>query len=302
MKMSEFIEVRAGETIRRPIHEVRGQYGDIDHHIRHNVHPGITFTWVDGKDSTRLVRTEFSLLGMKQYDLTQFVDAPDGTLLLNHLEGANTGTVIEHRFRAIDDNTTDVQLVARVPASTGRKLLGPLFRFGVRQLLVKALGEDKKDLEGSGYRAGAAGNVEAAVGLFSSATLSEPALLAVLRAACLTSAADGEVDKAERDAIVRALSKLAGKPFGADAVDRELASACAVEASGMAAHAESLGRDMASAGVASVGLAVAATIAAASRGIAYAELGVLKGLAAGGGLPDAIVESTLAAVEKALSA
>ena len=266
--MSEFIEVRAGETIRRPIHEVRGQYGDIDHHIRHNVHPGITFTWVDGKDGTRLVRSEFSLLGMKQYDLTQFVDAPDGTLLLNHLEGANTGTVIEHRFQAIDDNTTEVQLVARVPASTGRKLLGPLFRFGVRQLLVKALGEDKKDLEGSGYRAGAAGDVEAAVGLFSSATLSEPALHAVLRAACLTSARLG----------------VRGRSVG-------YGGACRVAGARSGRH-----------GVASVGLAVAATIAAASRGIAYAELGVLKGLAAGGGLPDAIVESTLAAVEKALSA
>lgn len=300
--MSEFIEVHAGATIRRSLHEVRGQYGDIDHHIRRNVHPGITFTWVDGKDGTRLVRTEFSLLGMRQYDLTQFVDAPDGTLLLNHLEGANTGTVIEHRFRAIDADTTEVQLVARVPTTTGRKLLGPLFRFGVKQILVKALGEDKKDLEGSGYRAGAAGDVEGAVGLFASAMPSESALHAVLRAACLTSAADGEVDKAERDAIVRALSKLGGKPFDADVVDAELVTARAVEASRMAAYAEALGRDLAGAGVASLGLAVAATIAAASRGIAYAELGVLERLAAGGGLPDEVVESTLAAVEKALSA
>lgn len=299
--MSEFIEVRAGETINRAIREVRGQYGDIDHHIRHNVHPGITFTWVDGKDGTRLVRTEFSLLGMKQYDLTQFVDAPDGTLLLNHLEGANTGTVIEHRFRAIDDNTTEVQLVARVPASTGRKLLGPLFRFGVRQILVKALGEDKKDLEGSGYRAGAAGNIEAAVSAFSTTTISEPGLRAVLRAACLTSAADGEVDLAERDAITRALTMLGGKPVGAEDVDAELVRARLVEGSKVHSYAESLGRELASAGVASVGLGVAATIAAASHGIAYAELGVLQRLAAGAGLSDDVVESTLAGVEKALS-
>ncbi|MEO6576760.1 MAG: hypothetical protein ABIP89_23135, partial [Polyangiaceae bacterium] len=179
--MTEFIEIHAGETIRRPLEQVRGQYGDIDHHIRHNVHPGITFTWVDGKDGTRLVRTEFSLLGLKQFDLTQFVDAPDGTLLLNHLEGANTGTIIEHRFRAVDETTTEVELVARVPATTGRRLLGPLFRFGVKQILVKALGEDKKDLEGAGYRAGAAGNIEAAVGVFTTSTIDEPALRAVLR-------------------------------------------------------------------------------------------------------------------------
>ncbi len=299
--MTEFIEIHAGETIRKPLAEVRGQYGDIDHHIRHNVHPGITFTWVDGKDGTRLVRTEFSLLGMKQYDLTQFVDAPDGTLLLNHLEGANTGTIIEHRFKAIDDTTTEVQLVAKVPSTTGRKLLGPLFRFGVKQLLVKALGEDKRDLEGAGYRAGAAGDVEAAVGAFSKSTIAEPALRAVLRAACAASVADGDVDIAERDAIVRAMTKLGGKPIGEDVVDAELVAARLIDASTIAAHAEALGKDLAAAGVASIGLGVAAVIAAASRGLAYPEVGVLERLAAGGGLSDDAIESTLAAVEKALS-
>jgi hypothetical protein len=298
--MTEFIEIHAGETINRPLAQVRGQYGDIDHHIRHNVHPGITFTWVDGKDGARLVRTEFSLLGLKQFDLTQFVDAPDGTLLLNHLEGANTGTIIEHRFRAVDETTTEVQLVARVPATVGRKLLGPLFRFGVRQILLKALGEDKKDLEGAGYRAGAAGDIEAAVGAFATATISEPALRAVLRAACATSVADGEVDLAERDAIVRALTKLAGKPFDAKAVDAELVAARLVGGGSIASHAESLGRDLAAAGVPSVGLGVAAVVAAASRGLAYAEVGVLERLAAGAGLTEEKIESTLVAVEKAL--
>ncbi|MEO6576685.1 MAG: hypothetical protein ABIP89_22755, partial [Polyangiaceae bacterium] len=231
----------------------------------------------------------------------QFVDAPDGTLLLNHLEGANTGTVIEHRFRAVDETSTEVQLVARVPATTGRKLLGPLFRFGVKQILVKALGEDKKDLEGAGYRAGAAGNIEAAVGVFTTSTIDEPALRAVLRAACATSVADGEVDIAERDAIVRALTKLAGKPFDSRVVDAELVAARLVEAASIARHAESLGKDLDNAGVASVGLAVAAVIAAASRGLAYSELGVLERIAAGGGLAEEVIESTLAKVEKALS-
>lgn len=300
---NDFLEIQASGAVARPIAEVRAQYRDIDHHIRHNVHPGIQFAWVDGDGGKRLVRTEFRLLGMLNYDITEFVDAPDGTLLIHHLEGANTGTIIEHHFRAIDDGNTQVDLVARVPASTGRKLLGPLFRFGVRQILMKALGEDKRDLEGKGYRVGAAGNVEAAVAHFVDGEVSAAAVSCVFRAACLTCVADGAIDVAERDAIERALAAMKSEGvYDAAAIDAELAAALRVTDGDVATHAMDLGRELAKANVAPLGLAVATIVAAVSSGISYPELGVLRKLAEGAGMPDAVVESTADRVEAALNA
>ena len=95
-----------------------------------------------------------------------------------------------------------------MPKTPFRSLLGPLFKFAVRQLLRKALDEDKRDLEGAGYRPGAAGNVEAAVAAFLPEKPSADAARHMLRGAAFVSYADGTLDVAERDALARVAKAL----------------------------------------------------------------------------------------------
>src|SRR5437764_1043723 len=128
---SDVIEVSASLRMNRTPDVVRAQYWDIDHHIRKNVHPGILYKWEESKPGARKIRTEFRLLGMKQYDVSLLVDTPEGAFLIDYLEGANAGTKLFHEFVPEGDSATLVRITAKVPAAWHRKLLGPLFKLGV---------------------------------------------------------------------------------------------------------------------------------------------------------------------------
>lgn len=163
--MSDRIEVTASLRIARNADDVRAQYRDMDHHIRNGVHSGIKLEWLEPQaPGERRIKTTFRILGIPQSDVAILEELPDGTFVIRNLEGTNAGMVVYHRFIPIDPATTEVQLVADAPSTLGRKLLGPLFRAGARQVLKKALAEDKRDLEGSGYTPNlAGGNVERAL-------------------------------------------------------------------------------------------------------------------------------------------
>ena len=312
--MDDVIEVSTSLRMERPPNVVRAQYWDIDHHIRKNVHPGIVYKWEESKPGERKIRTEFRLLGIKQYDVSLLVDTPDGAFLIDYLEGANAGTKLLHEFVPEGDGATLVRITAKVPGALHRKMLGPLFRFAVRQVINKALREDKADVEGSGYEPGrVAGNVTAAFVLLApvqariaalrkAGPLADNVAEAVLEAASLVAAADGEVDAAERDAL-RRVAHAIGVPKHDDAwVDASLErSAKLADSDRVAEHAEALGRRWEELGVKNDGLVPAAIVAQASFGVALAELALLRRIAAGAGIPDSEVEAALTDVDTALS-
>src|SRR5882672_7039873 len=174
--MADSIHITTSLHMDRPVDEVRAQYRDIDHHIRNNVHPSIRYQWEPAEPGQRKIRTTFRILGVPQFDVSLLEDAEDGSFVIRYLEGSNAGMVLVHKFVPLGPDATDVQLFADAPATVGRKLLGPLFVAGAKQVMKKALMEDKRDLEGGRFKAGtAAGNIEGAFDFLRSLSLREPA-------------------------------------------------------------------------------------------------------------------------------
>ncbi len=310
---TDVIVISAGLRIERKPSEVSAQYRDIDHHIRNNVHPGIQFRWEESKAGQRKVRTDFRLLGKKQHDITLLVDAPDGSFVIDHLEGANAGTKIRHEFLPIDGapDATDVRITVNVPATTMRKLLGPLFTLAVKQVIRKALREDKADLEGHGFDAGKlSGNVKAALELL--APLRERVALGdglgaerasvALQIATFVAAADGERDAVERDALLQIAQHLDASGIDAAWVDRALDKASLLAADeDIVQHGQTLGARCKELGLGAEALLPAAIVAHASFGVALAELAILQVVAQAADLTDTAIESSLVAAGQALA-
>jgi hypothetical protein len=145
------IRIETSMVIERPADEVRAQYRDIDHHIRNNVHPAIRYAWEPAPPGQRKIRTTFRILGVPQYDVSLLEDAEDGSFLIRYLEGSNAGMTLVHEFVALDANTTEVRLSAEAPTTWARRLLGPLFVAGAKQVMRRALLEDKHDLESGAF-------------------------------------------------------------------------------------------------------------------------------------------------------
>jgi hypothetical protein len=150
--MPDTILITASLRMEAPVALVRSQYRDIDHHIRHNVHPDIKYQWQSAAPGQRKIRTTFHILGIPQHDVSLLEDADDGSFIIRYLEGTNAGMVLVHEFVPLEDGATEVRLSANAPATLGRRILGPLFKFGARQVMRKALREDKADIEAGHYR------------------------------------------------------------------------------------------------------------------------------------------------------
>jgi hypothetical protein len=300
--MSDWIHITASLRIERPAEVVRQQYRDIDHHIRNNVHPSIHYAWEPAEPGQRKIRTTFRILGVPQYDVSLLEDAEDGSFVIRYLEGTNAGMVLVHHFVPLGPSATNVELEAEAPATLGRKLLGPLFVAGGRQVMKKALAEDKRDLEQGAFEPGkAAGHLAAA--LASLAPVAEKgaeAKRAVLEATCLIAAADGSVDASERDAISRLASLIAAadeRTFVAARIE-ELPAAAASER--IATEATRIGRSLLDAGVGLEGVTAAVVIALVSEGMSLGELELLRRLADAAGIPDGSLPALVEGADRVL--
>jgi hypothetical protein len=230
-------------------------------------------------------------------------DAPDGLFLIRYLEGSNAGMLLVHEFVEVEPGVTEVRLFADAPSTWGRRLLGPLFVIGARQVMKKALIEDKRDLEGGRYAPGmAAGNVEGALSeLVGVAARPATEKQALLDAASLLCACDGNAEDSERDAITRlaAVLRLTTTPADLNAriaglleLEQTEGFATEVERVGEALHATSLGR---------AGVLAAAVVGLVSHGLSAGELAVLERLARAAGVAEADVASIVTDADDALS-
>jgi hypothetical protein len=283
--MSDTIHVAASIQIEASPDVVRAQYRDMDHHIRNNVHPSIAFQWEAGAPGERKIRTTFRILGIPQFDVAVLEDVPDGSMIIRYLEGTNAGMVVMHEFVPVDGGkATEVKLAVEAPATLGRKLLGPLFRVGARQVLNKALAEDKADLEKGTYRPGkAAGDVTRALAPLdaTAAKNGADAGRAILSAACLVVTADAAYDDAERSALGTIAKKVGVDDAWIEARVKELA-----KAEGLAMTARDVGAELAKHAVTEAGLVAAAVAALVSEGMSIGELAALRAIAAGARFPD----------------
>lgn len=301
--MAESIDITASMRIERPAHVVREQYRDIDHHIRNNVHPSIHYQWEPGAPGERKIRTTFRILGVPQFDVSVLEDAPDGSFVIRYLEGSNAGMVLVHEFVPISDDATEVRLFANAPATLGRKLLGPLFVAGARQVMKKALTEDKRDLEQGAFVAGtAAGAVEHALSSLSAcADLPQAEKRALLDCACLVAAVDGEVEAPERNAINRA-ARILRAETEAGWLDQRLSELTRLSATDrVSTEAERIGAALKSAGTAREGLLLATVVALVSQGLSEGELAALQRISRAGEISNQQLAAVIEAAESALA-
>lgn len=240
---------------------------------------------------------------MPQFDVSLLEDAPDGSFLIRYLEGSNAGMVLVHEFVEVEPGVTEVRLFADAPSTWGRRLLGPLFVIGARQVMKKALVEDKRDLEGGRYEPGtAAGNVEGALSeLVGLADRSAADKLALLDAACLLCACDGNAEDSERDAITRLVAVLRAVVTPADLTARIQALLELEQTGGFAQEIERVGAALEAASLGRAGVIAAVVVGLVSHGLSAGELAVVEGLARAAGVAETDVASIVTAADDALS-
>lgn len=312
--MSDSIRISASLRIERPAEVVRQQYRDIDHHIRNNVHPDIQYAWEPAPPGQRKIRTTFSLLGAPQYDVSELVDAADGAFVIRYLEGTNAGMVLLHRFVPLGPEATQVELVADVPATLARKLLGPLFIAGARQVMRKALAEDKRDLEQGAYVGWkAAGNLQHALaflrpppgGLAFVRPFAERELAAkraLLEAACLVAVADGRVQSGELDTLAELANLIEASGEAPWIRSRAEALAAVSSSPEILVHAARIGGELVAHGIGLEGITAAAVVALVSEGMSLGELQLLRELARVAGVQDGALPAVVETAERALAA
>ena len=298
-----YVEVSAEVEVARPLAACRAQLLDIDHYVRANVHHGVRYGWLDPE--TRRFGTAQSVLGLEQHDEWTISEEEPGEIVQRSDPQRGSGAVLVFRLTAIDDARTTIKLDGRYPSSTLRRLLGPLWKLGLRKLLERQLQEKKLAIE-ERYRGGASGNLEQAFALLSGAdgkAWENPEIArAIVTAACLAAAADGMTDGAERDVLLRLIAALKHPDLDAAWLERAFEETLAVAQTDAMGHVAGLaGQHCKQLGVGREGLIAAAIVAQSSTGVALAELAVLERLATSAGLDETAVQEVLLEVDRALS-
>ena len=154
--MAGFVEVRHEEWIAAQRARVCAQFADLDHHIRHHVHPKLRFEPLPpAADGTPRFAQEVRLLGIRQRDVFERRIGADGEISDLAVEGFNRGGTLHFGFaQEVRDGRdgTRVEITVRLPLPP---LIGPLLRpllaWQIRREVRTAALQDKHDLEVRGY-------------------------------------------------------------------------------------------------------------------------------------------------------
>jgi hypothetical protein len=156
MAQTRFAEVRQSTFIGAPPDKVRRQFADLDHHIRTNVHPKLTFKVLSQSTSSARYEQEVKLLGLRQRDVFERHILPSGSIHDRSVEGFNKGGELLVDF-APENSGTRVEILIRLPLPPViGGLVRPLLEKQIMRELLAALQEDKYDLEVRGYPAAVA--------------------------------------------------------------------------------------------------------------------------------------------------
>jgi hypothetical protein len=143
--------VSASTNIARPIDVVRRHFTDVDHHVKHRVHPDVAFApLVDAGDACRFRKT-IRVLGIPVVDEVVLRRQGDGSITEDSVAGPSTGMRLVSRFRAEGPDLTATTLTVELPVPGLKRLVAPLLRRLVLRRLTRALDEDRRDLEGGHY-------------------------------------------------------------------------------------------------------------------------------------------------------
>ena len=181
-------------------------------------------------------------------------------------------------------------------------MLGPLFVIGARQVMKKALAEDKRDLERGTYAPGlAAGHVEAAFAPALAVARPSNQRQLLVDAACLICVSDGQAEASECDAILR-LAKLLDAELPREALKSRLDGLLELEKTdAYAAEVERVGAALGSARLGPEGVLAACVVALVSEGMSSGELAALERLAKSAGVSEEQIAHTIEAADNALT-
>lgn len=153
MAQTRFAEVQQSAYFNASPDTVRRQFADIEHHIRTNVHPKLSFKVLSQSPTGARYVQEVKLLGIRQRDVFERHILPDGTIHDRSVEGFNKGGELRFGF-APEGTGTRVHVLIRVPLPpVVGGLIRPLLEKQVRRELDAAIAEDRYDLEVRGYPA-----------------------------------------------------------------------------------------------------------------------------------------------------
>ena len=153
--MPNFAEVEHHIWIAAPLPTVRKQFGDLDHHVRTNVHPKLSFEKLESRPGYLRFTQEVRLLGLKQRDVFERQWLADGGMRDTSIEGFNKGGTLDFSFAESAQGGqpgTDVGITIRLPLPPLLGWLAPVLKSQVRKEVTAAALEDKFDLEQRGYR------------------------------------------------------------------------------------------------------------------------------------------------------
>ena len=145
------LEVSVSMRIGRPIDVVRRHFMDVDHHVKHLVHPGVEFTPVAQSEDECRFRKTIRIAGLPVADEVVLRRQPDGSVTEDSIAGPSKGMRLTSRFREDEPDQTLTTLTVEMPVPGVKRLLAPLLRRMVLRRLTTALDEDRRDLENGRY-------------------------------------------------------------------------------------------------------------------------------------------------------
>lgn len=153
--MSRFAQVMHSQWIGAPVPIVRAQFADLDHHIRHQVHPKLRFEVLRRDERSARFVQEVRLLGIRQRDMFERSFGADGSMEDRSVEGFNRGGSLHFDFREqICDGRpgTQVDITVRLPLPPlVGPLVKPLLEAQIRKEVQAAALEDRADIEQGRY-------------------------------------------------------------------------------------------------------------------------------------------------------
>jgi hypothetical protein len=143
--------VSASTQIARPVDVVGRHFSDVDHHARNRVHRGVEFLPLADSGNERRFRKTVRLLGIPIADEVVLKRLPDGSVVEDSIAGPGAGTRLVSRFRADGPALTSTTVTVEIPVPGVKRLAVPLLRRWAHRQLVRALDEDRRDLEDGRY-------------------------------------------------------------------------------------------------------------------------------------------------------
>lgn len=153
--MPGFAEVLHREWIAAPVDTVRSQFADLNHHIRANVHPKLSFEVISQSPGRARYVQVVKLLGIRQRDVFEREIHADGRMVDTSVEGFNRGGSLAFEFLpALEEGrpgtAVEIRIRLPLPPLVGG-LVKPLLESQIRKEVQAAAAEDKFDLEQRGY-------------------------------------------------------------------------------------------------------------------------------------------------------